>query len=1027
MSEEPFVFNGLDGSTGEYLLPPLPPEEVARLAQGGAIDPDHLAELRARYRRDTEPTFVPLEGIDPTDLSQAGWGVILADDAGPGLCDALKELLDHRKGQAAKAHEHYYKEYAGGKGYRASDPRESKRSFLARGGAAPGMPADPEKVPYYLLIVGSPASIPYRFQYQIDVEYAVGRLWFEKDGKPDLDAFAAYAHGVVAAETGQLTLPRRAAFVGVQNPDDRATRLSATELVAPLAEKLAAGRDDWAFETRLGEEARRADFARLLGEEAPALLFTASHGMGFPEGDRRQVPHQGALLCQDWPGPLEWRKAIPEDFYFAASHVPDAARLLGLLAFHFACYGAGTPALDDFPHGRLLKVRPAIAPRPFVAGLPQRLLGHPRGGALAVVGHVERAWSCSFHGGPALGRQLQAFESVFKRLLAGHPVGSALEYFNQLYAALSSDLSEELENVKYGKVPDDLALASMWTANNDARNYVVLGDPAVRLAASAPPTAAAQRPALRATFAAAAPPPGPPGAPPAAPVVLVGARPSPPPPTTGPVAGADRVARRRRLADGLQGRTLEQAYLRPDIRRDLEAEADDPDPDRLITRQQLDYLGGLLGEQRRAESFAAGEEVAFGFWRPDRQAVIVPGFLGSELSDVAPGGDGLIWISPALAFFDRISLLQLARYDDGDRDLLPRVRIEATGPLPVLYDLLRLQLRLKGYAVSVHLVDWRKDQEVSADALVTRLRALAAAGQSVHLIAHSQGALVARRALQKLNEAGEAGVLDLVKHLVLLGPANFGTLSAAFALAGTHETIDLLRRYVVSPSQGFPRVFASMTGLYQLLPWDAERMPWLKDNPLGSAAFWAAAPPIDADRLGRFYGWGRQIDTGFFNGRTRVVLGDNNGSPTAGGAAFTGGRLLPSAGLDGDGTVPHSCAVLPGAATYLAAGTEHARLPMYPSVINAVVALLADGAPSLPAQSDNPADYLGERPAAFALPALPPAFEIAAASALPPSAEAPGDVTLGQLLRTAAATAAGTGTRVRVTFEVDPQQKGGRT
>jgi len=472
-SSDSLIFtNGINGDTGDYLLPPLTPEQISKYALGETFDPNALNELQEKhYWVQNKSAGGDFEDVG--NLAETGWGVIFAHGSDPAIREALSELLNHRKQQATQQNERFYREFMGVNAYRLG---ESKNDFLARHNVGPGL-VDPKKgVPYYLLIVGDPQIIPYEFQYQLDVQFAVGRIYFDA-----LDEYAHYAHSVVMAETGQVPLSRRASFFGVQNPDDQATQYSGDYLIKPIATKMAEQNQDWTVETLLGKDTTKARLSQLLGgSETPSFLFSASHGMGFPNGAPRQIHHQGALLCQDWSGSLQWKHPIPEDFYFSADDISSSGNVLGLIAFFFACFGAGTPELEDFAYRKNQGYRDAIAPRPFIARLPQKLLSHPKGGALAVIGHVERAWNLSFWWQKA-GQQSGTFETALKYIMTGKPVGAAMEWFGNRYAELSCMLAHELNEINYGQQIEHWKLADLWTANHDARSYTIVGDPAVRL------------------------------------------------------------------------------------------------------------------------------------------------------------------------------------------------------------------------------------------------------------------------------------------------------------------------------------------------------------------------------------------------------------------------------------------------------------------------------------------------------------------------------------------------------------------
>jgi len=463
---------GVSASSGRP-LPEVTSEGLSAMAKREAMPDPERAILEGRVT----PTTAKLRAVigeinDPNDLAESGWGIVFARDCDPSIRQALQPLVELRKKQASDLFWVF-------EGPSAPAPGESAVKWINRNGATLDVVDPYNGIPYFLLLVGSPESIPFEFQYTLDMFWAVGRLSF-----PTAAEYAQYAASVVAYETASVVkTSRQVALFATSHDFDRATQLFAAKVAQPLADTYSpygalGSKQKFVLREFVGKDATKSNFAKILKGEIeggiPALIVSGTHGMEFDLGDTRQSETQGALVCQDWPG----YGSKEADHWFAASDVPESARLAGVIHYCFACHSAGCPREDNF--ARTHAGPRLIAEHPMIARLPQAMLAHPGGGALASLAHVDRAWAYTFVSNRGKG-QVQGIRDVLAQILSGNRIGHATDKFNVRWAALSADLAESLQAVAQGNTVSDAILASRWIARDDARNYIILGDPAVRL------------------------------------------------------------------------------------------------------------------------------------------------------------------------------------------------------------------------------------------------------------------------------------------------------------------------------------------------------------------------------------------------------------------------------------------------------------------------------------------------------------------------------------------------------------------
>ncbi|MBI1299935.1 hypothetical protein GC175_33850 [bacterium] len=405
---------------------------------------------------------------DPGDPLQAGWTYLIHTDdpQRAEITEILAPLARHRGMDNPKQPMLYY-------------ANSAEEWFDWLHDEYLSLELEVGRTPQYVMLVGGPERIPFGLQAILDISAKVGRIAFDS-----LDELQQYVDKLIRIETAAVPLVRDdiLMFAPDAGPTD-ATYFSREYMVKPLSEHIC---QEIGFSTRslMAHEATRARLEQALGDGSPALVYTASHGLGaMSEPDEIQRRFNGAIVCQH-EGPLR-----REDL-FAAEDVPsDQPFLEGSVFFQFACFSYGTPAQSDYAHW-IDNVPKQYTQDDFIGALPKKLLAHPRG-PIAFIGHLDTAWLHGFadvespHILDRWHSRIQPFVHSINQLLRLQPVSLAMEEMNKRYSTTSAMLADTYDRQRRGRYQwnrrKEERFINSWIVRGDAQNYMIFGDPAARL------------------------------------------------------------------------------------------------------------------------------------------------------------------------------------------------------------------------------------------------------------------------------------------------------------------------------------------------------------------------------------------------------------------------------------------------------------------------------------------------------------------------------------------------------------------
>lgn len=333
--------------------------------------------------------------------------------------------------------------------------------------------------PQYILLVGSPQAIPFEFQTVLDIAANVGRVHFD-----DLKDLETYVDKLIRLETQSApVVDKEVLFFGPNAGQGDATFYSHEFMVKPLRDHT---RDSIGFDvhTLLDFKATKDNLMNALTTRKPALVYTASHGLGARDAPfKEQKRVNGGIICQ-------YGSRLTMDDIFTADDVPmDQPFLEGSIFYQFACFGYGTPKMSHYSHW-LRGQNERLAKEDFISALPKKLLAHPQG-PVAYIGHLDTAFLHAFaepNNANLIDKwdgRISPFVHSIERLLGIYPSGMSMERMNRRFSFYNAKLADLNDRAQQGITTwndrNEDVLCDMWITRNDAKNYMIFGDPAVHL------------------------------------------------------------------------------------------------------------------------------------------------------------------------------------------------------------------------------------------------------------------------------------------------------------------------------------------------------------------------------------------------------------------------------------------------------------------------------------------------------------------------------------------------------------------